>query len=119
MIWPIHLLFPFHPLNLKHKQSIQCGSYKMSQIIRLRRWSVHVPSVARARILPTLYLQRPQIYIEGHNGRIMEINYRLGEWGKAQQDFVNLQQSMVRCQKALESVPIVDQNQVVENPAFK
>jgi len=91
----------------------------MSQIIRLRRWSVHVPSVARARILPTLYLQRPQIYIEGHNGRIMEINYRRSEWEKARQDFVKLQQSMVLCQKALESVPVVDEKSVVENPAFK
>ncbi len=49
----------------------------------------------------------------------MEINYRRSEWEKAQQDFVKLQQSMVLCQKALESVPVVDEKSVVENPAFK
>lgn len=91
----------------------------MSQIIRLGKWSVHVPSIARARILPTVYLRRPQIYIEGHNGRMMEINYRRSEWNTAQQDFVKLQQSMVACQKALESVPVVDEKSLVEDPAFK
>ncbi len=49
----------------------------------------------------------------------MEINYRLSEWDKAQKDFVKLQQSIVVCQKALESVPVVDETHVAGAPAFK
>ena len=80
----------------------------MSQIIRLRKWSVHVPSVARARLLPTLCLRRPQIFLCGHNGQELEITYSLSEWDKAQEDFTKLQTSIVLCQKALESVPITE-----------
>lgn len=80
----------------------------MSQIIRLRKWSVHVPSVARARILPTLYLRRPQIFLDCHNGRELEVNYYPSEWDRAQEDFTKLQKAMIACQKALESVPVVE-----------
>jgi hypothetical protein len=79
----------------------------MSQIIHLRKWSVHCPSVARARILPTFFLRRPLIYIQGHNGRDLEVVYMPREWDKAQQDFEKLQQSIQACQKALEAVPTI------------
>ena len=95
----------------------------MSQIIRLRKWSVHVPSVARARICPTLYLRRPQIFICGHNGRELEVNYAPSEWDKAHEDFAKLQKAMVACQKALESVPVMEpptpkltQNEIIVKP---
>ncbi len=67
----------------------------------LNRWSVHVPSVARARIMPTFFLRRPLIYIDCHNGRDMEIKYPIGGWEVAAKDFQALQSEMTRVQKVL------------------
>ena len=36
------------------------------------------------------------------------MNYAPSEWDKAQEDFAKLQRSMVACQKALDSVPVVE-----------
>lgn len=80
----------------------------MSQIIRLRNWSIHTPSVARARIMPTLMTRRPMIYLQGHNGRDLEIVYSFKEWDRAQKDYEKLAHSIQMCQKALEQVPMVD-----------
>ncbi len=80
----------------------------MSQTILLRNWSIHVPSVARTRILPTFFLRRPLIYVEGYNGRNLEVIYMPGEWIRAQKDFEKLQRSIQACQKALESVPVTE-----------
>lgn len=79
----------------------------MSQIIRIRNWSIHVPSVARARIVPTFLLRRPLIYMEGYHGQTMEASYLPSEWERAHEDFVRLQHSMAACRKALEHVPAV------------
>lgn len=67
----------------------------------LNRYSVHVPSVARARILPTFFLRRPLIFIDCYNGREMEIKYPIGAWDKATQDFQALELEMSRVQKLL------------------
>ncbi len=79
----------------------------MSVNLFLHRYSVHVPSVARARLLPTVFLRRPMIYMDCHNGRDQEIIYPFGAWDKAKKDFEMLECQMNRCQKALSSIPPV------------
>ncbi len=69
----------------------------------LNKYSVHIPSIARARLLPTFFLRRPQIYIDCHNGRDAEINYPLGGWDDAKRDFNLLQSEMTRVQTLLAS----------------
>ncbi len=69
----------------------------------LNRYSVHVPSIARARIMPTVFLRRPLIYIDCHNGRDMEIKYPVGAWDDAKKDYETLQTEMARVQKVLAS----------------
>jgi hypothetical protein len=73
----------------------------MSINVFLHRYTVHVPSVARARILPTVFLRKPMIYIDCHNGRDQEIVYPFGAWDKAKKDFESLEHEMNRCQAAL------------------
>jgi len=67
----------------------------------LHRYTVHVPSIARARIIPTPILRRPMIYMDCHNGRDQAIIYPFGAWDKAKKDFEALDFEMYRCQKAL------------------
>jgi hypothetical protein len=74
----------------------------------LNRYSVHVPSIARARIMPTVFLRRPLIYIDCHNGRDMEIKYPIGAWDDAKKDYETLQTEMTRVQKVLASIPVND-----------
>jgi hypothetical protein len=74
----------------------------------LNRYSVHVPSIARARIMPTVFLRRPLIYIDCHNGRDMEIKYPVGAWDDAKKDYETLQTEMARVQKVLASPPSSD-----------
>jgi hypothetical protein len=83
----------------------------------LNRYSVHVPSVARARILPTLFLRRPLIYIEGHNGRELEVIYPRTKWEEATKDFQELQAEMARVQKVLSTLPdkVANSDPKVEN----
>lgn len=76
----------------------------MSFNIFLHRYTVHVPSVARARILPTFILRRPMIYIDCYNGRDQEIIYPFRAWDKAKEDFESLERAMNRCQNALSAV---------------
>ncbi len=76
----------------------------MSVNVFLHRYTVHVPSIARARILPTIFLRRPLIYIDCHNGRDMEIVYPFRSWDKAKKDFDMLQVEMNRCQAALSTL---------------
>lgn len=73
----------------------------MSINVFLHRYTVHVPSVARARILPTVFLRKPMIYIDCHNGRDQEIVYPFGAWDKAKKDFESLEREINRCQRAL------------------
>ena len=73
----------------------------MSLNIFLHKYTVHVPSVARARILPTTVLRRPMIYIDCYNGYDQEIVYPFGSWDRAKNDFDVLQHQMNRCQRAL------------------
>lgn len=73
----------------------------MSVNFFLHRYTVHVPSIARARILPTVFLRRPMIYIDCHNGRDQEIVYPIGSWDKAKKEYQELQEQMHRCQAAL------------------
>ena len=80
----------------------------MPPITRLAQYSVHVPSIARARILPTFFLRRPQIYIQYFNGSDAKVNYPFGNWSTAQKDFERLLKSMDRCQEALSSVNFYD-----------
>lgn len=86
----------------------------MSVNFFLHRYTVHVPSIARARILPTFVLRRPMIYIDCHNGRDQEIIYPIGSWDKAKKEYEELQVRMQLCQNALAtinptSVPVVKQ----------
>ena len=88
----------------------------MSVNVFLYRYTVHVPSVARARILPTAFLRRPMIYIDCHNGRDQEIIYPFSSWDKARKDFEMLEREMNRCQTALSTlvpmnVPVVSKPQ--------
>lgn len=76
----------------------------MSVNVFLHRYTVHVPSVARARILPTVFLRRPMIYIDCHNGRDQEIIYPFQAWDKAKKDFEMLETQMNRCQQVLSSL---------------
>lgn len=76
----------------------------MSTNIFLHKYSVHVPSIARARVLPTFILRRPMIYLDYHNGRDMEIVYPFGKWDEAKKDFTNLQSEIRKCQTALANV---------------
>jgi hypothetical protein len=67
----------------------------------LYRYTVHIPSIARARIIPTSILRRPMIYIDCHNGHEKAIIYPFGAWDTAKKDFEALDFEMYRCQKAL------------------
>lgn len=80
----------------------------MSINVFLHRYTVHVPSIARARVLPTAFLRRPMIYINCHNGHDMTIPYPIGTWDQAKKDFDDLQLQMNRCQKALSTVTSVN-----------
>lgn len=55
--------------------------------------------------MPTLFLRRPLIYVEGFNGRTLEVYYMPSEWQRAHLEFAKMQESIKVCQKALESVP--------------
>lgn len=79
----------------------------MAQFINLCKYSLHVPSVARAHILPTPFLRRPQIYVEYFNGSSFQVNYPLGVWATAQKDYENLLYSIQACQAALNSVNLI------------
>jgi hypothetical protein len=59
-------------------------------------------------MLPTFFLRRPLIFVEGHNGRELEIIYRPSEWEQAATDFAKLNNAIAVCQKALQSVPMVE-----------
>ena len=79
----------------------------MAQYIRLRNWSVHVPSIVAARIRPSVYLRRPEILVEGfHFSR--EYRYRRSEWERAQKEFDELQKSIEACQDALKEIPRIE-----------
>ncbi len=67
----------------------------------LNKYSVHVPSIARARLFPTPFLRRPLIYIHCHNGHDLEIKYPISGWEDAKKDFGLLQSEMMRVQTVL------------------
>ncbi len=77
----------------------------MTQFIMLRKYSIHVPSFARARLLPTFFTRRPQIYLEGYQGYCVEVIYPIGNWDTAKKDYKKLLDAMESCNKALEVVP--------------
>ena len=72
----------------------------MSQLIHLRNWTIHVPSVAYARLIPSPFLRRPMIVVEGHHFS-REYYYRPGEWDRAKKEFYDLQGSIKKCQEVL------------------
>lgn len=84
----------------------------MSVNVFLHRYTVHVPSVARARILPTVILRRPMIYIDCYNGRDQEVVYPFGAWDKAKKDFETLEEQMRKCNMALAKVSPVKMSNV-------
>ncbi len=71
----------------------------------LRNYSIHVPSFARARLLPTFFLRRPQIYLEGYQGYSVEVNYPISSWDTAKKDYKKLLDAMDSCNQALATVP--------------
>jgi hypothetical protein len=71
----------------------------------LRNYSVHVPSIARARILPTFFLRRPILYMEGYHGEPLQVVYPFTSWTEAKKDYKNLLDAMNTCSRALENVP--------------
>ncbi len=77
----------------------------MTQFIMLRNYSIHVPSFARARLLPTFFLRRPQIYLEGYQGYAVEVNYPISSWDTAKKDYKKLLDAMDSCNQALGTVP--------------
>jgi hypothetical protein len=92
------------PKKLTYCQRKVTAKLTMSVNLFLHRYTVHVPSIARARVLPTIFLRRPMIYINCHNGHDMTIPYPIGSWDQAKKDFEALQLQMHRCQKALSTV---------------
>lgn len=72
----------------------------MSQLIHLRNWTIHVPSVAYARLVPSPFLRRPMILVEGHHFS-REYYYRFSEWDRAKKEFYDLQSSIKKCQEVL------------------
>ncbi len=77
----------------------------MTQFIMLRNYSIHVPSFARARLLPTFFLRRPIIYLEGYQGYSLEVAYPFANWDTAKKDYKKLLDAMDSCTQALGTVP--------------
>ena len=77
----------------------------MTQFIMLRNYSIHVPSFARARLLPSFFTRRPQIFLESYQGYSIDIHYPFASWDTAKKDYKKLMDAMERCNKALEVVP--------------
>lgn len=77
----------------------------MTQFIMLRNYSIHVPSFARARLLPTPFLRRPQICLEGYQGYSVEVIYPISSWDTAKTDYKKLLDAMDSCNEALGTVP--------------
>ena len=90
----------------------------MSRFLVIRKNSIHVPSIARARLLPTPFLRRPMIYMEGHSGEAWHVSwprypFRMVEWQEAEQEFRKLQTAMEACSKALEVVPRLEEKSLI------
>ena len=80
----------------------------MSQFIQISKYSLHVPSIANVRLMPSVFLRRPWIYMNLHCGRSFDILYWPGEWSQARKDFDRLQNSMKVCQHALSTVNLTE-----------
>ncbi len=83
-------------------------SIEMSQFIQISKHSLHVPSISNARLMPSVFLRRPWIYMNLHSGHSFDILYWPGEWSQARKDFERLQQSMKVCQNALNQVNLIE-----------
>ena len=80
----------------------------MSQYIQISKYSLHVPSIANVRLMPSVFLRRPWIDMNLHCGRSFDILYWPGEWSQARKDFDRLQNSMKVCQQALSTVNLTE-----------
>lgn len=74
----------------------------------LRNYSIHVPSFSRARLLPTFFLRRPLIYLEGYQGYSVEVIYPIASWDTAKKDYQRLLEAMKECNNALDTIPRIN-----------
>jgi hypothetical protein len=84
----------------------------MSQILRIKNLFIHVPSIARIRILHSPLLHTPQVYLQNHTGEPTLITYRRSEWTTAIQDYKRLHSAVTTCQTALSSVPWMEESEL-------
>ena len=91
-----------------------------SQILHLRNYVIHVPSVASFQLTQTLFLRRPALVIRYFTGEVQPIVYSLsvlGTWADAKEDAYKLQTSYNEVQKALSHIPMYEEPKKPAPPA--
>jgi hypothetical protein len=90
----------------------------MSQLVRIQRQVIHVPSVARTRLYDSTFLGRPCLKIVTHNGDEHTLRYKLREWPLALAEFKKLEAARAACSEALKKVPLLEEVEV-QNPLIE
>ena len=90
----------------------------MSQITRIQRQIIHVPSVARTRLYDSTFVGRPCLKIVNHSGEECTLRYKLREWPLAIAEFKKLEASRAACSEALKKVPLMEEVET-QNPLIE
>jgi hypothetical protein len=80
----------------------------MSQILRIQNRIVHVPSLARVRLVESTILKRPMVIVQYEDADQVNFSYGRRKWEEATKDYKRLTTSMELCRQALKSIPMLE-----------
>jgi hypothetical protein len=80
----------------------------MSQILRIQNRIVHVPSLARVRLVESPFLKRPMVVVQYEDADQVNFTYGRRHWDQATKDYKRLITSMELCREALKSIPMLE-----------
>lgn len=80
----------------------------MSQILRIQNRIVHVPSLARVRLVESTILKRPMVVVQYEDADQVNFTYGRRSWEEATKDYKRLTTSMELCRNALKSIPMLE-----------
>ena len=80
----------------------------MSQILRIQNRIVHVPSLARVRLVESTMLKRPMVVVQYEDADQVNFTYGRRNWEEATKDYKRLTTSMELCRTALKSIPMLE-----------
>jgi hypothetical protein len=86
----------------------------MSQILRIQNRIVHVPSVARARLVESPIMKRPMVVVQYEDADQINFSYGRRHWDAATKDYKRLLTSMELCREALKSIPMLEEEKSKE-----